>query len=149
MVDQPAPSRLPGRDEMIGRIDALVDDGSGPAVLAIEVVGFDDLRARDERDARGIVGEVESRLDRLVRGRDVLGFVPPARFLIGFPSVTVETVGALVDRIRGAAAMPVEVAGDALSLVLDVGMAFWSVDETGRSLVETAESDLERARPDE
>lgn len=131
---------------MIGRIDKLVAHRSDTAVLVVEVRGFDGLRAIDEEDARLVVREVESRLDRLLRSGDVLGFVDPARFLLVCPHLAVEDAGALIERVRGGAALPVELGGEAVSLSLDVGVAFASDGASGVALVESAETELERAR---
>ncbi len=147
MAEAAGQSKLPGRDEMIGRIDALVEDGRHAAVLIVEVAGFDQLLAVDESDAGAVVREVEKRLDRLVRGRDALGFVEPARFVLGCPALAVEAAGGLAERIRGGAALPVDVAGESLSLTLDIGMAFSDGKSDGLGLLEAAEADLERSRP--
>ena len=50
----------------------------------------------------------------------------------------------VLERIRGGAAFPVDIGGDAVSLVLDVGSAYFAEGATGESLVVDAESDLGR-----
>jgi len=138
-------SRLPRRDGVVEKVHELVRSGSGPAVLVVEIVGFDSLAGTDAIGARGAVADVEERLDRVVRGRDVLGFEPPARFLLGCASLQPAAAGGVIDRIRSGAAFPVEVGGEAMSLMLDVGCAFWSAGASGESLVAAAEADLLRS----
>lgn len=145
--DPPGPqlSRLPGRDGVVEKVHELVRSGSGPAVLVVEIVGFESLAGTDAHGARGAVADVEQRLDRVVRGRDVLGFEPPARFLLGCASLQPAAAGGVIDRIRSGAAFPVDVGGEAMSLMLDVGCAFWSAGASGESLVVAAEADLVRS----
>lgn len=140
-------SRLPRRDGVVNQVQELVRSGSGPAVVVVEIVGFDALAATDANGARGAVNDVEERLDRVVRGRDVLGFEPPARFLLGCASLQPDAAGGVIDRIRSGAAFPIEVGGEAMSLVLDVGCAFWTAGASGESLVAAAEADLARSAP--
>lgn len=117
-------------------------------MLVVEVASFDGLRSSDPTGADAAVGELARRLDRLIRGGDVLGFEPPARFLIGCSSVAAEGSGGLVDRIRGGVALPVEIGGHPMSLVVDVGMAFWTDGSTADELMATAEADLGRPLPE-
>ncbi len=145
MAETREPSKLPRRDAVVDQVHHLVRNGLNPAVIVVEVAGFDALSGTDADGAHEAVREVEARLDRVVRGRDVLGFEPPARFLLGCSSLQPESVGGLLERIRSGAAFPVEVGGDAMSLVLDIGTAFFSDGATGESLVVAAESDLGRA----
>jgi GGDEF domain-containing protein len=145
MAETREPSKLPRRGAVVDQVDDLVSNGLSPAVFVVEIAGFDVLSGADADGAHDAVREVEARLDRVVRGRDVLGFEPPARFLLGCSSLQPEAAGGLLERIRGGAAFPVEVGGDAVSLALDIGIAFFSDGATGESLVEAAESDLGRA----
>jgi GGDEF domain-containing protein len=145
MAEINEPSKLPRRDAVVEQVHDLVRNGLSPAVFVVEIAGFDALSASDVDGAHDAVREVESRLDRVVRGRDVLGFEPPARFIFGCSSLPVDAAGAVLERIRGGAAFPVEVGGDAVSLSLDIGMAFFADGATGASLVEAAETDLGRA----
>jgi GGDEF domain-containing protein len=145
MAESGEPSKLPRRDAVVDQVHDLVRNGLNPAVIVVEIAGFDALSGSDVAGAHQAVREVEARLDRVVRGRDVLGFEPPARFLLGCSSLVPEAAGGVLERIRGGAAFPVEVGGDAVSLVLDVGVAFFADGATGASLVEAAETDLGRA----
>ena len=145
MAETSEPSQLPRRDAVVDQVHDLVRNGLSPAVIVVEIAGFDGLAGSDVEGAHRAVREVEARLDRVVRGRDVLGFEPPARFLLGCSSLVPEAAGGVLERIRGGAAFPVDVGGDSVSLVLDVGVAFFADGETGASLVEAAETDLRRA----
>lgn len=144
MADLPEPTRLPHRDTVVARVEEMVRSGSAPAVFAVEVAGFDALAGSAPDDAHRALREVESRLDSVVRGRDVLGFEPPARFLLGCSALEPDRAGGLVDRIRSGAAFPVDIGGEPISLLVDVGAAYFSVGATGASLVDDAESDLRR-----
>lgn len=147
MAESDEKSRLPSRDAVVEHVQEMVGNGSGPAVLVVEVAGFDALASTDPTGAHAAIREVEARLDRVVRGRDVLGFEAPARFLLGCSSLGADAAGGVIERIRGGAAFPVEVGGDAVSLVLDIGTAFWAEGATGSSLVQAAEADLARSLP--
>lgn len=147
MAESDEVSRLPGRSAVIEQVQEMVGNGSAPAVLVVEIAGFDALAESDPSGAHGAVREVEARLDRVVRGRDVLGFESPDRFLLGCASLGVEAAGGVIERIRGGAAFPVEVGGESVSLVLDVGAAYFSEGATGASLVDAAEADLARSLP--
>ncbi len=145
MVESDEPTKLPRRDDVVAQVQDLVGQSASPAVLVVEVAEWHALTETDRGGARRAVRELAERLDRVVRGRDVLGFEPPARFLLGCSSLSPDIAGGVIDRIRGGAAFPVEIDGGAVSLVLDVGMAFFSDGATGASLVEAAERDLGRA----
>ncbi len=147
MAESDEVSRLPGRGSVIEQVQEMVGSGSAPAVLVVEIAGFDALAESDPSGAHGAVREVEARLDRVVRGRDVLGFEAPDRFLLGCSSLSPESAGGVIERIRSGAAFPVEVGGEAVSLVLDVGAAFFAEGATGASLVDAAEADLVRSLP--
>lgn len=147
MSEPDGPIRLPRRDEVLADMDRLVEGGSRLSVIVVEVAAFDGLSRIDSGDAAAAVAETARRLNRLIRSRDVLGFEPPARFLLGCVSLAPEQAGALVERIRGGVAMPVDVGGEPMSLVVDIGTAFWSDNPTAGDLVAAAEVDLERIRP--
>lgn len=144
MADDLGPSKLPRRGAVVDQVDELVRNGSTPAVFAVQVAGFDGLVGSDPDGAERALRELEGRLDRVVRGRDVLGFEPPARFLVGCGGLAPDAAGGVLERIRGGAAFPVDIGGDAVSLVLDVGSAYFAEGATGESLVVDAESDLGR-----
>lgn len=144
MVENPESTRLPHRAAVVARVDEMVRSGATPAVFAVEITGFGALSGSDPDDAHRAVREVESRLDSIVRGRDVLGFEPPARFLLGCSSLAPERAGGLLDRIRSGAAFPVDIGGEPVSLLIDVGAAYFSTGATGASLVDDAETDLRR-----
>lgn len=98
-----------------------------PALCVILVEGYPALAARDPLGASAAMHEVARRLDRLVRSGDLLGRLAPDRLVVAV-DISPAVVGALVERVRGAVAMPVEVDGDLLSLVAVIGLAI--VDDT-------------------
>jgi PleD family two-component response regulator len=117
-----------------------------PAVI---VVAVDDVASLEERDPVGTgaaLREVARRLDRLVRSSDLLGLLGPGEFAFATPSLSAGVAGALVERIEGAVAMPLEIAGEALSLGVTVGIAFATPGERAASLVPRAEAEVVRRR---
>lgn len=93
-----------------------------PAVLVIHVEGYPALCARDPLGSEAAMRDVTRRLDRLVRSGDLLGRLAPDRLVVAV-DISPAVVGAMVERVRGAVAMPVEVAGELISLVAVVGLA--------------------------
>lgn len=144
MADVSEPSKLPRRPAVVEQVETMVRTGAAPAVIAVEVAGFEGLHGSDPDDAHRAVRELERRLDRVVRDRDVLGFDPPARFLLACSGLGPDTSGGVLDRIRSGAAFPVDIGVDAVSLIVDVGTAYFTEGATGASLVDDAESDLRR-----
>lgn len=144
MAENRGPTNLPRRDAVVERVDEMVRSDATPAVFAVEVADFDALEGSDPDGARWAVREVEARLDSVVRGRDVIGFEPPARFLLGCSAMEPDRAGGLLDRIRSGAAFPLDIGGEPVSLRVDVGAAYFSTGATGASLVDDAETDLRR-----
>lgn len=158
---------LPGRQDLYRRLDAAVDaaraaaraqrdgreqregperEADSPAVI---VVAVDDLISLEERDPVGAAAalrEVARRLDRLVRSSDLLGLLGPGEFAFATASLSAGVAGALIERIEGAVAMPLEIAGEALSLGVTVGIAFAAPGERAASLVPRAEAEVVRRR---
>ncbi len=138
---------LPDRSEVVARLDAMLADGHRPAVYLVAVDGYDQLVDRDSEGTRAAMAEAARRLDRLIRSSDVLGTVRPGTFILVGSGVEPTVAGALVERIRGAAALPVEVDGGPVSLRVDVGLAFATPESSGDALVVLADDDLRRSRP--
>ena len=152
---------LPGRQELYLRLDAEIDaarsdaratrpggerDPDPPAVIVVAVDDVASLEARDPVGSAAVLREVARRLDRLVRSSDLLGSLGPGEFVFATPSLSAGVAGALVERIEAAAAMPVELGGEVLSLGVTVGIAFAAPDERAASLVSRAEAELLRRR---
>lgn len=137
---------LPDRAEVINRVDAMLADGHRPAVYLVAVDGYDDLVERDRRGTAQAMQETFRRLDRLVRNSDVLGRSGPGTFILVGSGVEPSVAGALVERIQGAAALPVEVAGEPVSLRVDIGLAFATAANSATELLNRAEADLVRSR---
>lgn len=116
-----------------------------PALCVILVDGYPALAARDPLGASAAMHEVARRLDRLVRSGDLLGRLAPDRLVVAV-DISPAVAGALVERVRGAVAMPVEVDGDLLSLVAVVGLAI--VDDSADRAPIDADGLLERAERD-
>lgn len=158
---------LPGREELYRRLDAEIDAARADAGAqrdgraqredpereldpsAVIVVAIDDVISLEERDPVGAAAalrEVARRLDRLVRSSDLLGLLGPGEFAFATPSLSAGVAGALIERIEGAVAMPLEIAGEALSLGVTIGIAFAGPGERAASLVPRAEAEVVRRR---
>lgn len=104
-----------------------------PALCVILIEGHPALAARDPLGTAAAMDEVARRLDRLVRSGDLLGRLAPDRLVVAV-DISPAVAGALVERVRGAVAMPIEVDGDLLSLVSVIGLAI-ADDTADRPLV--------------
>ena len=116
-----------------------------PAVYVVAIDGYGELVAADTGGAATAVDEVARRLDRLVRHGDVLGRLGggPLRARRG-PGTSPAFAGAIVERIEGAAALPVEIAGDPVSLSVSVGVAFSAAGADAAGVVAEAEAEADR-----
>ncbi len=155
---------LPDRDVVVERLDQMIERTSAaldaasrrsdppevtpryPALYLVGIQGHDELRTIDASGCDGAMREVSRRLDRLVRGSDVLGYTAPGTFALAAGSVTPESAGALVERIEGAAALPVEIGDDVVSLRAVVALAFAEGGVAGEQLMRFAERELDRQR---
>lgn len=153
---------LPGRDGIVDRVDQMIEATSVaqrsesswpdppdvvpryPALYLIGILGHHELRSMDPAGCDEAMTEVSRRLDRLVRGSDVLGCTAPGTFALAAGSVTPTSAGALVERIEGATAMPLEIGGSVVSLRAMVALAFADGDGRGEDLMCDAERDLAR-----
>ena len=139
-------SGLPDRTAVTERLDAMLATGLRPAVYVVAVDGYQELAERDPGGTSAAMDETTRRLDRLVRSSDVLGTSAPGTFLLIGSGVEPSAAGALVERIQGAAALPVDVAGEPVSLRVDIGLAFAMADSSAEALLSRAEDDLRRSR---
>lgn len=148
----------PDRSDVLDGLASLIGDdrpdtGGRPdlavAACVVAVDGHDAMRELDEAGTDAAMGELSRRLDRLVRANDVLGRVGEDRLCLGV-RIAPGSAGVLVERVIGAAAMPIELGGDVVSLGVTVGVAFDegagpAADRAGR-LLAAAEHDVERRR---
>ncbi len=152
---------LPGRGVIVDRIDQMIEVTSAargaeprwpdppeptpryPALYLVGIDGHDELVSIDPSGCTAGMTEVSRRLDRLVRGSDVLGYTAPGTFALAAGSVTPVSAGALVERIEGAVALPLEIGGDVWSLRALVALAFAEDGASGEDLMRRAERDLD------
>ena len=137
---------LPDREVVAARVDAMLAEGRRPAVFVVAVDGYHVLAARDGDGTRAAMDEAARRLDRLVRSSDVLGTVEPGTFVLVGSGVEPAVAGALVERIQGAVALPVDVGGEPVSLRVDIGLAFADGPTSAGDLLARADDDLQRVR---
>lgn len=151
---------LPDRAAVLAHLDTLVaaegptrDHGrardSRPAVCVVHLEGMGELRDSDPDGTDAALAEVVRRLDRLVRSGDVIAELACDRMAL-VVRISPAVAGALVERVAGAVAMPVEVADSFCSLDSVIGIAF--ARDVGPSwgpgcaaeLVAAAEDDVQR-----
>lgn len=152
---------LPERAELIARFDRAIDEArqrrpqlldhgrdadARPAACVVAVDGFADLVALDPGGASSAMDELAVRLEHLVRSVDLLGSPAPGTLAVVTVSLAPAVAGSVVERITGAAAMPLEVGGQVLSLEVTVGLAFAGPGDDATSLVDRAEQDVARIR---
>lgn len=145
-MDRDGVTGLPGMSQVRGRIEELLAAGRTLAVYLVSVEGYDRLLASDADGAHHVLRQVARRLDRLVRGSDLLAVEGPGRFVLVATDVAPAVAGALVERVEGAAALPVEFDGATVSLQVRVGLALASEGGGAGDLLHRAADDLERVR---
>lgn len=154
-------NELPGRAEVVARFDRSIqqvqlrqpellehgrDIDARPAVCVIAVDGYAELVDLDPAGAADALDELSGRLDHLVRAEDLLGRLEPGSLVLAATSLAPAVAGSLVDRVAGAVAMPVEVAGQVLSLEVTVGLAFAKPGDDASSIIARGEEDVARIR---
>ena len=142
---------LPGESVVLARLDEMIasQGSNSSAHPAMYLVGVDDYEALSESDQLGTeaaMEEIAVRLDRLVRTADVLGLIQPGLFVLAAASVAPSSAGAVMERVRGAIALPIEVAGQPLSVLAHVAVSFFVVGATAASMLSEAEAELTHLR---
>ncbi len=142
------PSGLPDRSVLLEKLTEMIDSGESPGMFAISIDGFDDLPRRGEADGGDDVGmhamtELAGRLSRLVRSNDILAVLAPGVFALAGAGVDQVEADAVLERVRGVFAMPVEVDGVMISLPVTVGVSHAEIAGSARELVDLAERDLQ------
>lgn len=132
--------QLPDREALLRHVDALggsQDTGADrrrvdarAAVCVLEVLGFDRIAAAGPSVADGVSAEVVRRLDQLIRSGDLLAQLEPGCFALGL-QLAASSAGSVVERMRAAASMPVELDGDFVALDAVVGVAIAAPDTWG------------------
>ncbi len=150
---------MPGRSEVCERFDEVLlatrskrpgalahgrDADARPAICVIGIDGFPEIVELDPDGAEAAVTEVFRRLDQLVRSVDVLGRIATDRMVLAVPGLAPAVAGSLVERIAGAAAMPIGIADRTVSIGVTVGVAFAEGDDDAGAVLERAEAELDR-----
>jgi GGDEF domain-containing protein len=145
-VERDGVTGLPGRTAVRDRLTRLLAAGKRPALYLIAVEGYDRLTTIDPAGARDALRQAARRLDRLVRSSDLLAVDGPDTFALVGTDVAPSVAGALMERIEGAMALPVEVDGSTVSMQVRIGLAFSLDDSDADDLVARATADLARLR---
>ena len=150
------------RDGVLVHLSALVeslapDDRHGrsadlrPALFVVSIEGFAELNAADPLEGEELMAEVLRRVDRLIRSADLLGVLQAGRLVLAV-GLSPAMAGALLERLSGAVAMPIEVGGELVSLGAVIGVAFVGPDDlpwgegSADALLARAEHDIELQR---
>ncbi|MFM7069819.1 MAG: hypothetical protein ACKOYM_10220 [Actinomycetes bacterium] len=110
-----APTELVDESGARRRVDELLAAEESFALLAARVDLPDEVAA----DAEDPITVVSGRLGLLVRGVDVLAFVPPATFVLIGEGLDAAGARLVAERMKEAFHMPLEVQGRVVSLVVD------------------------------
>ncbi|MEI2697165.1 MAG: hypothetical protein V9E94_02035 [Microthrixaceae bacterium] len=104
-------------------------DGSMPAaaVCVLALVGFDRVAAQGRSVTDATTAEVVRRLDKLIRSGDLLVQLEPGCFALGL-RLSASSAGSVVERMRVASSMPVELDGTLVALDAVVGVAIAPAD---------------------
>ena len=142
---------LPNRSVALQRLDEMIasQDSNSSAQPAAYLVGIDDyeaLSASDQSGTEAAMEEIAARLDRLVRTADVLGLIEPGLFVLVAAAVAPASAGAVMERIRGAIALPMEIAGQPLSVLVHVAVSFFVAGDSAESMLTQAGVELNHLR---
>jgi len=136
----------PGQRPMISPVSVHTPEPSPPAVYVIGIDSYEELARTDLEGTAAAMEEVRTRLDRLVRSTDVFALLEPGRFALAAASVAPSTAGVIMERMAGAVAMPIELAGQPLSLSVSIGVAFAFDGASAPTMLSAAELDQQRPR---
>lgn len=137
---------LPGRTAVRERLRSLLSSGRRPAVYLIGVEGYERLVDLDPDGTAAALRKAAGRLDRLVRSTDLLASDGPDTFVLVGSDVAPSAAGALMERIEGAVALPVELDGEVVSLRVAIGVALTGDDADADGLLARAADELARRR---
>jgi GGDEF domain-containing protein len=111
-------------DEDRRRVDARA------AVCVLSLVGFDRITTRGPAVTDAVTAEVVRRLDQLIRSGDLLAQLEPGCIAVGL-QLAAASAGSVVERMRAAASMPVELDGELVALDAVVGVAIAAAEPWG------------------
>jgi GGDEF domain-containing protein len=135
---------LPGRDEVIDRLDELLGGGRRPAVFVVAIHGFPELTETERGVAEAVARELAGRLSLLVRHSDLLAVLSPGVFALVSAGVEPSDGTILLERVQGAFALPVVVGAETVSFPVTVGVAHGAHGMNAPGVLSDAESDLRR-----
>jgi GGDEF domain-containing protein len=145
---------LPDRAGLLARLEMMLldaDDHVGPsarrgapALILVVIDRHEALVGLDPPGAEESAGLIERRLDRLVRSTDLLARLAPDTYVLAAGDVEPTAVGSLVERVRSAFALPIEIGGSSVSLSVTVAVEFVRAGEAAVDLLDRAEQGIER-----
>ena len=129
--------QLPDREALLRHVEGIgasQDAGTDrrridarAAVCVLSLVGFDRIASRGPAVADALTTEVVRRLDQLIRSGDLLAQLEPGCFALGL-QLAASSAGSVVERMRAAASMPVELDGELVALDAVVGVSIAPAD---------------------
>jgi GGDEF domain-containing protein len=138
--------QLPDREALLRHVDSIgasqdadadrrrVD--ARAAVCVLSLVGFDRIATRGPAVTDAVISEVVRRLDQLIRSGDLLAQLEPGCIAAGL-QLAAASAGSVVERMRAAASMPVELDGELVALDAVVGVAIAPAEPWGPGAAST------------
>jgi len=124
-------AELPDEQQLLARINELLDAHCGFAMLAVRVdLPLTDPSASSEEASHSqsinvmdeqsinVMDEVVQRLGGLLRDADFLALVAPSTFVVVGEELSGDSIGPVEERLQGAFNLPVDLGGKMVSLVV-------------------------------
>lgn len=149
-MSDPSSDAAPGRSHDQARDDAVAflrRLGAAGAPATVLVVLLDPVGDPDASPDDGVEAVLRERLEPLIRSTDFLRLIGPGEFILVVPSGMNAAGAALVDRVRGVAALPVDASDGSWSLAARVGVSSFDADrEEPDVAVDAARADARGGR---
>lgn len=132
------------REDAIAFLRRLGAAGAPATVLVVMLDPVGDPTASPDDAVEGVL---RARLEPLIRSTDLLRLIGPGEFVLVVPSGVSAAGAALVDRVRGVAALPVDASDGSWSLAVRVGVSSFDADrEEPTVAVDAARADARGGR---
>lgn len=149
-MSEPTSDAAPDRSHDQARDDAVAflrRLGAAGAPATVLVVLLDPVGDPDASPDDGVEAVLRERLEPLIRSTDLLRLIGPGEFILVVPSGVNAAGAALVDRVRGVAALPVDASDGSWSLAARVGVSSFDADrEEPAVAVDAARADARGGR---
>ncbi len=137
-------SHAQGRDDAVAFLRRLGAAGAPATVLVVMLDPVGDPTVSTDDAVEGVL---RARLEPLIRSTDLLRLIGPGEFVLVVPSGVTAAGAALIDRVRGVAALPVDASDGSWSLAVRVGVSSFDADrEEPAVAVDAARADARGGR---